>query len=475
MMFNLKNSIQPRLILLFVLQIVIILTIAGVYLQWQIRNKLEDELGKNLETIAKLTSTQIDAEIIANLSPGDEETRSYRNILNTLNLINNTAAVKRIYIFDKNYNSLADTKQGVLIGWGYVNLKFDESELSSVFNGESKSSVLFEGEDGQLYKSGYAPIFQNGEVIAAVRIEGSASTLKSIKVLRKNLITLGVISVLGAIILAIIFSNRITVPLKQLQQSATEIGRGNYSTKIESKSKDEVGFLAETLEEMRQNIVHRDQQQKAMLAGVAHEIRNPLGGIELFAGIISDEIADAEVHKKALKILKEVRNLKKIINDFLDYARPPSPNKQVCSPKDIYYETLSLLSNEINQTKIKYVAQNDDLKVEIDPQHLKQIFMNLIKNALQAINKNGDIEIKVQTGSNGNIHLIFTDNGTGIPVELHHKIFHPFFTTSDTGTGLGLAIVKSLVEANGGHIELVKEYKKGTQFRIEFPNNFEGK
>ncbi len=467
-LFSIKKSIRPRLIFLFVIQVVIILLIAGFSLQWQLRNKLEAELGRHLEIIANLVSLQVEGEILINLAPGDESTRSYQNLIRLLHNIRNKTAVCRIYLFNDKFQSLGDTQPGITIGQEYIQLKFDQIEVDQVFAGKTASSILFEGDDGRLYKSAYAPVLLNDKIVAAVRIEGSAQTLEAIQEVRKNLINLGILAVLGAIILAIIFSGQIIRPLKQLQNSAQEIGRGNYQHVIRPGAPDEVGFLARTLEEMRKSIIHRDQQQKAMLAGVAHEIRNPLGGIELFAGILLDELPPGDTRERALRILKEGKNLKRIVQDFLDYARPADPQPQICAPREIWNETVSFLARELKGVHVK-VEQVHGVRIFFDPRHLKQIFMNLIKNAVQAMPAGGTISFQSKPGTENKIHLLFSDTGKGISPEIQDKIFDPFFTTREKGVGLGLAIVKNLIEANGGYIELVRSYSPGTAFLIEVP------
>ena len=464
-----RSSIRPRLIFLFIIQVVIIFSIAGLFLQWQFRNKLEAELGLQLETVAILVSVQLDGDILTKFVSGDENTRSHQNLVQNLQMLQTKTAMRRILVFDRNLCSLADTRAGISIGREYIHLKLDASEINRVWQGQTVTSVLFAGEDGRLYKSGYAPIITNGEIIAAVRIEGSAQTLESIQEINTNLLRLGLVSVMGAVFLAILFSNRITQPLKQLQTAATEIGKGNYSRKIPVLGKDEVGFLARTLDEMRQNIIQRDIQQKAMLAGVAHEIRNPLGGIELFAGILSDELSGGKQRQAALKILKEVKNLKKIIQDFLDYARPAQPVKQICSIRDVFHEVVGFMGGELENLKIEFCAPESEPEIEADPQHLKQIFMNLLHNARQAMDGTGVLRLTVQITDTNRVDIIVADNGPGIPAEDRRKIFDPFFTTRPTGIGLGLAIVKNLVQANGGKIRLLRDVPTGATFIISFP------
>ncbi|MDZ7261321.1 MAG: ATP-binding protein [candidate division KSB1 bacterium] len=468
-MDKLKLRIRTRLIFLFVVQVSLILGATGFYLNWRIRRVLEEELGRKLEAVANSLASQLEGELIVGLSPGDEGSRTYRNIQQRLGLIQKATMMRRIYLFDRDRRSLVDTEMNVPIGREYVRLKFDQKELEVVFKGQSVSSVLFEGTDGQLYKSGYAPIFVKGNVLAAVAVEGSAETLKSVRQIQRNLLTLGLVGVVGSAFLAIIFSNKITRPLKRLERSAREIGQGNYQQAIEVKGRDEVAFLARTLEEMRRSIIQRDWRQKSMLAGVAHEIRNPLGGIELFAGLLTDELPDGQAKEAALKILKEVRNLKAIVQSFLDYARPSPARKQACQIKEVFQEVQTLLLPELDKVTIDLIEEAEGTVAFVDPQHLKQIFLNLTKNSLQAMPNGGRIELKI-VSENEYVEIYFSDTGSGIPEENRGRIFEPFFTTYEKGTGLGLAIVQSLIEENGGRIQLLPTKGKGATFRIHLPS-----
>jgi signal transduction histidine kinase len=202
-----------------------------------------------------------------------------------------------------------------------------------------------------------------------------------------------------------------------------------------------------------------------MLAGVAHEIRNPLGGIELFAGLLANELEDGKGKKEAEKILREVQNLKRIVQDFLDYARPSKPEKEPCSIKQIFDEVQMLMAREIKGCQVEYYEEKQGQEVWVDPQHLKQVLLNLIKNSVEAMHGSGTIKLEVFS-KNNTVHLIFSDTGPGIPAEIQQQIFEPFFTNRENGTGLGLAIVKSLVEENGGEIRLVQG--EGAVFEMVF-------
>lgn len=461
-----KSSIRNRLFILFVWQIVLVLFLAGFYLQWHLGKVLEDELSEKLQSIAAVVASQIETELILELIPGDEETRNYNNLRQALLQIQIATGMKRLFIFDPNKRSLLDTEPYTRIGAELPRLKADLAELEQVFAGSCASSVLFIGNDGYPYKTGYAPLILNSQVAGAVGVEGSAVSLNAIKEIRKILIQIGVIAVLMAGFMAFIFSNRLTLPLRKLQSAARRIGRGDLTQAIDVKGSDEITFLGQTLEEMRRGILTRDDQQKQMLASVAHEIRNPLGGMELFAGLLIEELAQSQSQSKAEKILREVRNLKRLIQNFLDYARPVTPKRQKCRVMDCWQEVQTLLMKDIESKQIA-IQSTGDAEIFADPQQIKQILMNLASNSIAAIDSMGRIEIETRMdGKKVIVH--FSDSGSGIPAEIRDHIFIPFYTTKDKGTGLGLAIVKNLVSANGGWIRLVDQ-SKTTTFEIILP------
>ncbi len=461
-----RNSIRTRLILLFIISIVFIFFVAGYYLLWEIRASLDEALGKSLETMAKVIAQDIDPTFLGYLQPGDENSRTYQNVLENFRRFQNATDVTRIYLFGKDLRSIADSDTLVSIGQEYVQLKFNQPEVAEVFGGMPASSILFEGIDGKLYKTGFAPIKSNGEVVAGIAVEGSAEMLNVVRSIQKNLLWIGLLVILGGIIIGSIFANRITNPLKRLESAAAAISGGALNHQIPEFGRDEVGFLARTMEEMRQNILERDRQQQAMLAGVAHEIRNPLGGIELFAGLLSSEIQETDLKNYAQKILKEVQNLKTIIQNFLDYARPIPPNRIKCDVRSVWNEAVSLLSGEMNSIHLKFEQKDDEISVFVDPQHLKQVFLNLLKNSIDAMPDGGTIFVNIISQKDG-VKIFYSDTGPGIPVELADKIFQPFFTTREKGTGLGLAIIKNLIAENGGSIRYVPSGEAGALFEIK--------
>jgi len=457
-------SIRTRLVGLFILQMVIVVLAGGIYLDWQLRLTLEQELSDKLQRLAATAAQQIDSDLVANVFPGDEQTRTVKNLRAQLKQLKGASGARRIFVFGRNRRHLLSTGSEIPIGATIPFLPVSDAELSSVFAGHTVASTLFTGHDGRLYKTGFAPIVADGQVIAALALEGSANTLDAVRAVRRDLLLLGLASFLLAVFLGVIFAERITTPISRLKAAAQRIARGDYESAVEIDARDEIGFLGATMEEMRRAITQRDTRQKTMLAGVAHEIRNPLGGIELFAGLLASELSDHDARQQAQKIQREVQNLKRIVSDFLDYARPNKPRKAACVVKDIVSEVQGLLPDLPPAVEIRFSESRPGQTLICDQQHLKQILLNLIKNAVEAMGGNGSIAIQVP----GDNRIIISDSGPGIAQKIRPLIFEPFFTTRNEGTGLGLAIVKSLVEENGGEIRVVSSKNGGAAFEIRF-------
>ena len=462
-----RFPIRTRLLFLFTLQVALIFGVGGFYLDWQLRNTLEKELSSKLAGLANAAALQLDTDLLINLTRGDESTRTYRNLKSRLQDFTERTAVRRIYVFDRHRRRVLDSKEGTLIGDEYRFLPITDAEVAAVFSGGTAASVLFKGSDGRRYKTSFVPVMQGKAVVAGLAVEASAHTLESVSAVRRVLLAAGVFVLVSSIALGFLFSERITTPINRLKTAAERIKHGDYQSAIHPAGKDEVGFLGQTMEEMRHAIVHRDTRQKAMLAGVAHEIRNPLGGIELFAGLLVQELQGQDASLQAQKIAKEVQNLKQIVSDFLDYARPRKARKEMVDIAGIFAEARTLLADELARHDVQFEAPAHEVSIQVDPNHLRQIFLNLMRNSTQAMSLPGRMRLKVESRQDACL-LFFWDSGPGIAASLAERVFEPFFTGRRDGTGLGLAIVRSLVEENDGQITLEPGQQKGALFRLTF-------
>jgi len=465
------RRIRTQLITFVIAQIGLLMALAGFYLQWQMQRLVEKELGARLITLAKITAQTVEktAEVwpVTSLLPGDEESRRMNELRRELQPLVETAGLSRLVIFNSQDEIYFDSRRELAIGEKYVRLRFDAAEISKALAGEASSAKLFADAQGNPFKAAYAPAKEQNQIRAVIGVEGSAESLKAIAETRRVLWTIGVLGLLVAAVTGILFARQITRPLERLRQAAAAIGAGRTPDLLTIAGSEEVAFLARTMEEMRQAVASREQNLRMMLAGVAHEIRNPLGGIELFAGLLEKDAPDG-LRPQVKKILHEVRQLDSIVQDFLEYAKPAESQRRRIE--------LSPLISEVQQA-LGESARNIIWKMEIpaagavkaDYSQTRRILLNLLRNAIEATNGQGEIRI-VAEEQNQNVAISIYDTGPGVPKEAAGKIFEPFFTTKAQGSGLGLALVQRLAEQNGGRVELVPN-DKGAHFRLILPKS----
>lgn len=208
-----------------------------------------------------------------------------------------------------------------------------------------------------------------------------------------------------------------------------------------------------------------------MAAGISHEIRNPLGIIRSSAELLKKKVTKVDPSNTIPDIIVEEANrLNKIITDFINFAKPRSPNLVPCRIEEVIEKNITFLSMQIEENgyAINQNYQNSLPEIQADAAMLYQSFLNILINAMQAMPNGGNIEVGIS--SNDKIVTInFEDEGQGIPKEVIDKIWDPFFTTKEMGTGLGLGVVKNLIESQGGNIQIYNRSQGGTRVAVELP------
>lgn len=210
-------------------------------------------------------------------------------------------------------------------------------------------------------------------------------------------------------------------------------------------------------------------------AGIAHEIRNPLSSIRGLAQFVFNSFSKTDERKEDLNtIIQEVDRLNKLVIQVLDFAKFKKPNLTFFSLNDLIRKIAELFKLEIKDKQIKFNLElsPDISQIQADEDQIRQILMNVIINAIQAIPKKGEIKIKTEKallrGASA-IKFIIEDSGIGIPEKDFNQIFDPFFSTKEKGSGLGLSIVYKLVEAHQGEIKVESKEGEGTKFVIFLP------
>ena len=331
---------------------------------------------------------------------------------------------------------------------------------------------------------------------------------------RNEIIVLTVMQI-GLIALCLTFLSQRLVnrPVRALVHHAHLIGGGDLDVTVTVKNRDELGDLAEAFNKMTRNLkkarveledwgknledkveertqeirkiqsqlVHSEKLASLgeLVAGIAHEINNPLTGILVFASLLSsDSKLDPALKGDLDLIVKETQRCARIVKGLLDFSRESMPQKKPSSLNAIMDATLTLICNQACFHDIDVIKEyNPDIpEMLLDPNQIEQVFINLLLNACHAIGGPG--EIRIRTGldqERKEAYAAITDNGCGIPEENLSKIFDPFFSTKENkGTGLGLSVSYGIIEGHGGRIEVQSTVGIGTTFTCRLPLNDEG-
>lgn len=296
-----------------------------------------------------------------------------------------------------------------------------------------------------------------------------------------------------------LMTQRVGRPLKEMEESMEAVAAGRL-TQLDMKAEDrEIASLTQAFNhvlrelEVRQGQLVRSEKLAAlgtMLSGVAHELNNPLSNIGTSTQILAEEVGAGEpAYLKELieQIDAETWRARHIVRSLLDYARDREFRREPIPLAALVNEILRLMRDRIaDKAQIK-VDIPDDLDVPGDRQRLQQVFINLLNNALQALEEPGEIAIAARAATThrasgklvfgqcpaqaGSVEISVRDNGAGIPADVLPRIFDPFFTTKAVGqgVGLGLFIVFEIIEEHGGCIAVDSEPGRGTTFRIRLP------
>jgi two-component system, NtrC family, sensor kinase len=297
----------------------------------------------------------------------------------------------------------------------------------------------------------------------------------------------GAIAICGVSIGALAYF--IQRPMVELQEKMALVSEGNLEVEVSfARRNDEIGDLGRNFNHMMRQlrdsqkeigILHRTQMSRAehlatlgeLAAGLAHEIRNPLAGI---AGVIEIISRDLPATSPARAVVKDVRleivQINRILTDLLETARPHPPQICLSNLNTTVEHAVMLARQQVLSKPIKVeLQQSPDLpEVEHDSDQIHQVLLNLLLNAVQAMEASGTVHVEIGA-RDGYASVVVNDTGKGIPAQNLSNIFRPFFTTKGNGTGLGLSLARRIVEEHHGHIEVTSVVGKGSKFTVLLP------
>jgi signal transduction histidine kinase len=338
------------------------------------------------------------------------------------------------------------------------------------------------------------PVFVTGSPSkwASIKIGQSLEDMRAdVRRTRLVLIAIGfgglLIGMLGSAFLA----KRITMPLHELVEGTIRISRGDFSHRIRLASRDEVGDLARSFNEMTDRLLEARECMDAanrrlvqseklasigrLAATIAHEIRNPLTSVKLNIQRIAESEHLDELEREHLSLCQEgVGQIEKFIKELLNFTRASELARERFPIEQVIEESLKMLKDGFQQKKVtveKAYAPGLPL-ANVDGDKLRQVFLNILRNAFEAVEDGGRIGISLALAQEDGARKFLvriSDNGGGIPEKDWETIFEPFFTTKASGIGLGLANARKIVEQHNGFIKVAKKRGKGSAFVVTLP------
>jgi signal transduction histidine kinase len=308
---------------------------------------------------------------------------------------------------------------------------------------------------------------------------------------RLVLILIGCGGFLLGVVGSAFLAKRITGPLKKLLEGTVRVSRGDFSQNIKITSQDEIGDLARSFNDMTHDLLQtRKKMEEAnkklvqaeklasigrISATIAHEIRNPLTSVKLnIQKILLNEQRD-EDEKEHLNITQEgIAQIEKFIKELLNFTRVSDLRLERFSVEQIVEEAIKTMQHSFEEKNIRLDRNYapDLPPVLVDGDKMRQVFLNVLRNAAEAVAEGGRISVDLFSApadGGRRIRVCISDDGSGIPEKDWENIFEPFYTTKTTGSGLGLANARKILEQHKGSVRVVKKEGKGSSFEVQIP------
>lgn len=374
-------------------------------------------------------------------------------------------------------------------------------DLSNILKDPFSGSVVKQvplGNQHYFYVAGKFDSLSKDQSMGYVLLSSYEDSLRALKETQQVLVSVSLAAILIGGIIIWFLIDRVTQPLRELRYSAEAVGRGDFSQRVSVHSNDECGELADSFNKMTENVQQsRSQLEKTVetlkttqeqliqseklsavgefVAGVAHELNNPLAAVMGFAELLREAHADSQYKRQLDLIYKAAQRCQKIVQALLSFARRHRVERKPVSPNELIEAVLEIVAYPLRTGNIELITALDPKAPMImaDGHQIQQVLLNIVNNSRQAIETHqsgGKIRITSAVSAQ-NVRIVIQDNGPGIHPENLRRVFDPFFTTKEVGkgTGLGLSLCYGIIKEHGGNIFAESRPGEGATFVIELP------
>lgn len=370
----------------------------------------------------------------------------------------------------------ADTRWATATLDNFESLEGGASGVTNIWDGDTE------------FFAGAAKIDVGGMHVVT-RISVSAAYLTARQLL-SDLVVVGLIIVFIAAISGVVVSRKFTAPLEALSRAVRKVGKGNFEINVDIESRDEIGYLSTSFNEMANELKEREHSLKTaqlalvqsekmaavgtLSAGLAHEVKNPLSAVLGYAQLSKRKLEQPEIVRKHLETIEnETRRCNEIISNLMQFSRAEKGEFTDVSVNEVIEKSIGIVDHQLglNNVHVNMTLAPDIPEIIGNRNQLQQVLMNLAINAQQAMAPDGGTVDIVTSCDDDKVYISVSDTGPGISEEVASKIFEPFYTTkaAGEGTGLGLSVTYGIIQDHKGDIRVERADSGGARFVIELP------
>ncbi len=443
-------SIRSRIIFTFTIITVLLVGLFSRLAYLTAREIYLEQLSEELELLLQVVTDRLEMRYLDLLTGGQADTKAeqfYRRFLKQQTAL---LHVNALFLFNLKGELLVQVNDQTTVTPRPALLIYHR-ELEELPVGTALTSLPFKGKDGAWYLWSFQRLSENHYLGAREGLQ----RLARIDAMSHLFWGIGITGVLLTLLAGWLVARSLSRPVEKLVDFSTQLGKGEFSAKTPQGISRELQILANAMDRMRHDLANYHRERENMLAQIAHEIRNPLGSIELLSGLLEEDLRQNHMSTEyARKIREEISGLKSLITAYLNYSRPPQANPEWLDVNEMVNQVAEFFHPQFQKRKIHFQVKHQiAAEIRFDPGHLQQVLSNLLHNSLAACKTGGEITVTIHQNNNA-LRIEVMDNGTGISGEIRDRIFEPFFSTRTDGSGLGLPICRKLCQENEARIFL---------------------